>query len=94
MKPIRFNKDKDKVLKEKRGIGFKDVIKEMGAGKIVTVRKHPNTKKFPSQKIMLINIKNYIFVIPYIETEKEIFLKTIYKSRKYTKEFINKKKQL
>ena len=33
-------------------------------------------------------IENYIYLVPYIENENEIFLKTIYPSRKFTKIYL------
>ena len=85
MKPYRFNEDKDKFLREKRKIGFLDIIKAVEEGHVLKSIDNPNRKKFPNQKMMLVKIKKYIYVVPYVETENEIFLKTIYPSRKYTK---------
>src|SRR3989344_3461438 len=84
MKPYRFSKDKDKFLKEKRGVGFSEIIKALEERQILKSTDYPNKKKFPNQKMMLVKIKKYIYVVPYVESEKEFFLKTIYPSRKYT----------
>ncbi|OGK10196.1 toxin [Candidatus Roizmanbacteria bacterium RIFCSPHIGHO2_01_FULL_35_10] len=91
MKPYRFSKDKDKFLKEKRGVGFSEIIKALEERQILKSTDYPNKKKFPNQKMMLVKIKKYIYVVPYVESEKEFFLKTIYPSRKYTKKYLSKK---
>lgn len=49
---------------------------------------HPDQKKYPGQRIMVINIEGYACLVPYIETEDEIFLKTIIQSRKATKKYL------
>jgi len=41
--------------------------------------------------MMVFNIEEYIYLVPYIETREEIFLKTIIPSRKSTKEYLENK---
>ncbi len=78
MKKIVWNDLKSKRLKLTRGVSFEEIIK----GKIVDSIEHPQIE---NQRIFMIEYKNYIWSVPYIRTENEIFLKTIYPSRKYTK---------
>ncbi len=78
MKKTRWNPLKSERLKKTRGVSFEEIIK----GEIINKENHPIHKH---QKIMLINYKGYIWLVPYVETETEIFLKTLYPSRKYTK---------
>jgi hypothetical protein len=85
MKEIRFNKNKDEELKKLRGIGFDEIIEAINAGKIMEEIDHPNQKKYPKQRIYLINLRNYIYSVPFIEESEYYFLKTIYPSRKYKK---------
>ncbi len=88
MKPIHFNKEKDKILRKNRYISFSDVVKKIRKNNVVDVIDNPNRKKFPNQKIALVEINKYIYVVPYVETKHEIFLKTVYKSRKYAKKYL------
>ena len=78
MKDIKWNPTKSKRLKQTRGASFKDILK----AKLVDMCNHHNR---PEQKVMLFEHKNYIWVVPYVETETEIFLKTLYPCRRYTK---------
>lgn len=39
--------------------------------------------------MFIVNINNYAYLIPFTETEKEVFLKTIIPSRKGTKKYLN-----
>ncbi|QCW83920.1 hypothetical protein EQU24_18000 [Methylotuvimicrobium buryatense] len=52
------------------------------------VIKHPNPSKYPNQRMFIINIENYAYLIPFVEDEKQIFLKTIIPSRKATKQYL------
>jgi hypothetical protein len=93
VKRIEWNKDKDKILIEGRKISFKLVAEIITNNDIVSVIKHPNQEKYPNQRMFLINIKNYIYMIPFVEDEEKIFLKTIIPSRKYTRDYLNKNKK-
>ncbi|HSW48289.1 MAG TPA: DUF4258 domain-containing protein [Candidatus Saccharimonadales bacterium] len=87
MKQFRWNKDKNKLLQQKRNISFEDVLKAFDQGNVLDNIDHPNRNKFPNQKLFIVLINNYICAVPYVETEKEIFLKTIYLSRKYKNKY-------
>lgn len=91
MKELRFNEEKDYLLKKKRGISFKDIIKAINEGEKVMVISHPNKKQYPNQKIYFVFMKNYIYAVPSVEEETYVFLKTIYPSHKYTEKYLNKK---
>ena len=85
MKIITWNKKKNQTLIGNRGISFEDILFALDNNKLIDDVPHPNKKKYPNQRIMMINIGNYIHAIPYVENEKEIFLKTIIPSRKAIK---------
>lgn len=91
MKPIKFNQEKDEWLKKNRNISLSNIAELIFSEQVIKVINHPNKAKFPNQKIALLNINNYIYCVPYIETKDEIFLKTIYPSRKYTKKYLKNK---
>lgn len=88
MKEIRFNEDKNKWLKKERGISFDEIESFITNGEIVDVIRHHNRIKHPGQQLYLINVNNYILVIPFVEEESYIFLKTAYFSRFYTKKYL------
>jgi hypothetical protein len=52
---------------------------------------HPNQKDYPGQRIMVINIANYAYLIAYVENDEELFLKTIIPSRKATQRYLGEK---
>lgn len=88
-KKIRYSLDKNNLLKKQINIGFEDVILAIQNGGLVDDIKHTNPEKYNNQNIfiVLVKIKNYIYLVPYIETETEIFLKTIIPSRKMNKKY-------
>ena len=90
MKYYNWNTDKNEELKKNRNISFEEIVLSIYKNSIIDIYEHPNQNKFPGQKIYVINYNEYIFLIPFIETEMEIFLKTIIPSRKATKKYLKK----
>lgn len=84
MRLINWNTEKSLKLKESRGIYFEDIVYYIEKGDILDDYLHPNQKRYPEQRIMVIGINNYAYLVPYVEKEEEIFLKTIIPSRKAT----------
>ena len=91
MKSINWNTEKSVVLKSSRGICFEDVVFFIERGDILDDYLHPNQKDYPGQRIMVINIANYAYLIPYVENDEELFLKTIIPSRKATQRYLGEK---
>ena len=88
MKYHSWNNDKNEKLKKERNISFEDIIYYIENEKLHAILKHKNQKRYPGQKIYVVEINNYIYLVPFIETENEIFLKTIIPSRKATKKYL------
>ena len=88
MKKFNWNYEKNLWLKENRGVSFEDILLYIDNGYLIDDMLHPNQKKYPNQRIMIVNIDNYIYIIPYVETKTERFLKTIIPSRKATKKYL------
>ncbi|MCX5880725.1 MAG: toxin, partial [Deltaproteobacteria bacterium] len=82
MKSINWSTEKSVILKASRGICFEDIVFYIERGDILDDYLHPNQKAHPGQRIMVIGIANYAFLVPYVENEEELFLKTIIPSRK------------
>ncbi|MBE7444341.1 MAG: toxin [Planctomycetia bacterium] len=91
MKHINWNTEKSQALKETRGICIEDVIFHIEKGDMPDDYQHPNQQKFPGQRIMVVGINNYAYLVPYIENEIELFLKTIIPSRRATEKYLGEK---
>ena len=86
MKPINWNSTKNQQLISERGISFEDIVFYLQQGALLDDLEHPNSGKYPSQRLFVINIDDYVYLVPYVENTKEIFLKTVIPSRKASKE--------
>ena len=90
MKPFRWSPEKNEVLRHERGISFEEVTVAVEAGCLLDIVAHPNPKKYPRQKILLVDIANYAYLVPYVEEHDHFFLKTIIPSRKATRDYISR----
>ena len=88
MKPINWNSTKNQQLISERGISFEDVVFYLQQGALLDDIEHPNNDKYPNQRVFVINIDDYAYLVPYVEDRKEIFLKTVIPSRKATKQYL------
>ena len=88
MKYFDWSAEKNEQLKIERGIGFEEIVVAINEGGILGVLLHPQQKKYPNQRIFIIQINQYAYLVPFVEDEEKIFLKTIYPSRKATKNYI------
>ncbi len=89
MKVFSWNYDKNKQLQQERGISFEEVVFHIENGKALGIIEHPNQDKYQNQWLYVVAINNYAYVVPFVDNGKEIFLKTIFPSRKYTKLYLN-----
>ncbi len=94
MKNFDWDEEKNKKLKLERGVGFKDVVTAINEGRLLVTLNHPNKEHYPNQKIYIVNIENYAYIVPFVEDREKKFLKTIYPSRKMTKKYIIKKEEV
>ncbi len=93
MKVIRWNEEKNIILKEHRGVSFEDIEEAILNDRLHRIEIHPDQKKYPNQKKLFVEIEHYIYVVPFVENDDEIFFKTIYPSRKDTKLLLGAKNE-
>jgi uncharacterized DUF497 family protein len=86
-KIFNWNAEKNQLLKKERAISFERIIFEIASGNELIVLEDPNQDKYPGQKISMVQVDEYVYAVPFVETETEIFLKTIIPSRKATKQY-------
>ncbi len=89
---IDWDQTKNTWLIKHRNISFEEVLILIQQKRIIQQISHPNQKKYPGQKILIIEINDYIYLVPYVEDKQKLFLKTIYPSRKYTKKYLERNK--
>ena len=80
-------------LKAERGIGFEDIQTAIEAGRTLADIEHPLNDKYPNQKVFIVEFDEYVYVVPYVEDDTKIFLKTIYPSRKMAQKYLGKRRK-
>ena len=92
MKVFRWDKEKNEWLKKNRRVSFEQVVILMEREDVLETIEHPNQDKYPDQKIAIVKIGDYAFLVPYVQKNDEIFLKTIIPSRKATNKYVREQK--
>ena len=57
-------------------------------GDILDLIDHPNKTRYANQQIIVININEYAYAVPFVQQNEIRFLKTIVPSRKLTKLYL------
>jgi len=83
-------KKKNQLLKAKRDISFEEVITHIAIGDLLDVIEHTNQEKYEGQRIFIIKMRDYAWLVPFVETDNEILLKTIIPSRKATRKYLGR----
>lgn len=86
-KPFEWNPDKNSTLKALRKITFDQVVRAVKAKRVLFDGPHPNQSKYPHQQMLIVSIRNYTYLVPYVEDSEKRFLKTIIPSRKANKKY-------
>jgi uncharacterized DUF497 family protein len=92
MKVFRWDNEKNEWLKKNRRVSFEQVVILMEREDVLETIEHPNQDKYPDQKIAIVKIGDYAYLVPYAQENDEIFLKTIIPSRKTTDKYVRKQK--
>lgn len=90
MKPFRWSSDKNAVLLADRGLSFEHVVIAVQTGGLLDIVAHPNQDKYPHQRVMVLQIDNYVYLVPFIDEPDHFFLKTAIPSRKATKTYLRR----
>ena len=88
MKQYDWSHAKNDCLRQERGITFEDVVFHLAHGGLLDTIEHPNQQQYPGQRIFIVNVEGYACLVPFVEGDETIFLKTIIPSRKLTKLYL------
>lgn len=88
MKIFSWSDEKNERLKRDRKVSFEAVLLHIERGDLLDIVTHPNQEKYAGQKMFVVNIENYVHLVPFVETEEEVFLITIIPSRKATSKYL------
>lgn len=87
MKRLCWSHEKNEALQKSRGVSFEEVAHHIENDDVLDVREHPNQERYPNQRLFVVDFGDYVYLVPFVEDEETIFLKTIIPSRKAKKEF-------
>lgn len=88
MKYFTWDDAKNEKLKAERGIGFEEIVFLIERGNLLDVLEHPNQERYGSQRIFVVQRDDYVYLVPFVEDDRFVFLKTIIPSRKATKRYL------
>ncbi len=78
-----WSTEKNQWLNEQRGLSFERVVSAIEQGCLVDVLEHPNQDRYPGQMIYVVEIDEYLHLVPFVtQADGTRFLKTIIPSRK------------
>lgn len=87
-----YSADKNQRLVNERHISFEEVVAALNNGQLLDIVEHPNQNKYPNQRMYVIQIDDYAYLVPFVEKDEQtVFLKTIFPSRKAKKQHMNKR---
>lgn len=88
MKPFRWSPNKNQALKAARGVSFESIVIAVEGVGLLDVVEHPNKRKYPNQRLLVVTFDGYVYLVPYVEEDDHFFLKTIIPSRKATRDYL------
>ncbi len=88
MRRLEWNEEKNEWLKQTRGIGFEEIVYHLAHDGLLDILEHPNQRKYPGQRIFVVDVEGYACLVPFVEDDETMFLKTIIPSRKMTKLYL------
>ena len=88
MNQFDWDPEKNQQLIGERGISFEEVIFHLQSDGLLDDIKHPNQESYAHQRMYIVAIEDYVYLVPYVESNEAIFLKTIIPSRKATRQYL------
>lgn len=82
-----YDTEKDVKLRTERFISFDEIIILIEDGHLLDILEHHNQERYDGQKIYIIDVDGYVWLVPYVQNANEIFLKTAFPSRKHTRQY-------
>ena len=69
MKSYVWNEEKNRLLQNERGISFEDIVDAISNGDLLDSIKNPSSEKYSNQSVFIVNVKGYVYCVPYVEDE-------------------------
>jgi len=88
VKYFSWDPAKNVTLKAARGISFEEIVYHIERGDVLDILENPNQQRYEGQRVFVVNVQGYAYLVPFLESDAEVFLKTIIPSRKATKRYL------
>ena len=88
MKPFRWNHEKNEQLKAERNMSFEEIVLAIEADGLLDIVEHSNLGKYPHQRMFVVAVEQYAYLVPFVEETEYYFLKTVIPSRKATRDYL------
>ena len=88
LKYFTWNPEKNEKLKAQRGVSFDDIVRRIERGDVLDILEHPDQERYEGQRLFVVKIEDYVYLVPFVEEEEQVVLKTIIPSRKATKKYL------
>ena len=88
MKPFRWGHEKNEQLKAERNISFEEIVLAIEADGLLDIVAHYNPGKYPNQRMLVVAVEQYAYLVPFVEEADHYFLKTVIPSRKATRDYL------
>jgi len=90
VKIFNWDNDKNEKLKIERGVSFEQVVFCIENKQLLDIIEHPDKEKYREQKMYVVIIDKYAYIVTFVDKNNERFLKTVFPSRKYTKFYLKR----
>jgi len=88
-----WNVEKNQIIKQKRKISFERIIVAIEEDHLLDILDNPNKDKYSKQVLLIVEVEDYVYVVPCVIENEVYFMKTIFPSRKYTDEYLPGKRR-
>ena len=89
VKYFAWDDAKNAKLRADRGVGFEDVVFHIERGDLLDTVDHQNPGRYAGQRMFIVRREDYVYLVPFVEDEHTMFLKTIIPSRRATKQYLS-----
>ena len=93
LKYFTWDREKNEKLKAQRGVSFDEVVFHIERGDILDILEHPNQERYEGQRVFVVQLEDYVYLVPFVEEDERIVLKTIIPSRKATRKYLRRETQ-
>ncbi len=94
MKYFTWDQEKNEKLKGRRGVSFEEIVLHIERGDVLDILEHPNQERYEGQRVFVVRIGDYVYLVPFVEEAEHVVLRTSIPSRKATRNYIHKETEV